>query len=219
MNKIKAIIFDMDGLLIDSMVYWIEEDHKYLAKHGLVLTEDMIKYFTGRSEIENMTWLIEEHGLVGEVEDLLAERNDDIDLIYTEKTNLMPGVLTLINKIKQAGLKQAIATGAPSRHLKLVIDRFQWHDHFESFISSEHVESIGKPDPRIFLHAAKELGIEPENCVVFEDAENGVEAAKRAGMKCIAVPDSRWSFGDFSRADLVVSSLEDEKILEFLKIE
>lgn len=214
----KAVIFDMDGLLIDSMIHWIEADQIFFGEHGITLTEEMITYFTGRSETENMQWVKEQYSLESTVEDLLSERLENVNLIYTQKTNLMPGVENLISKIKKAGLKQAIATGAPSKQLKLVVDRFKWQDHFETFIAADHVGNIGKPDPSIFLHTAKELGVAPEDCVVFEDGENGVVAAKAAGMKCVAVPDPRWSFGDFSQADLIVESLTDKKILEFLNL-
>ena len=101
---------------------------------------------------------------------------------------------------------------------KIVVDRFIFSDHIDEIVSADHVGHIGKPDPIIFLHTAEKLGIKPEHCVVFEDAENGVTAAKRAGMKCVAVLDSRWSFGDFSQADLVVDSLEDQAVYKFLDL-
>jgi len=215
---IRAIIFDMDGLLIDSMLHWIEIDHIFFGKYGIKLTNEMIRYFSGRSEIENMIWVKETYKLKEKLEDLMNERVASTDEIYLEKTNLMPGVKELLPKIKKAGLKMSVATGAPRRQLKLAVDRFKWDDRFESFVSPEDVGNVGKPDPGLFLFAARSLKVDPSECVVFEDAENGVIAAKKAGMRCIAVPDSRWSFGDFSSADLLAESLNDEKIAKFLNI-
>jgi HAD superfamily hydrolase (TIGR01509 family) len=215
-EKIKAVIFDMDGLLIDSMIHWMDADRIFFKKYNIVLTNDIIKYFSGRSEVENYNWLKSEFNLADSVDKMLAERRIGVEKIYQEKTQVMPGVEDLIKKIKQTELKKAIASGAPLNDIKKVVDRFGWHNHFDELISSDHVGGIGKPDPGIYLHTAERLKINPADCVVLEDAENGVVAAKKAGMKCIAVLDKRWSFGDFSGADLAVESLEDERIKRFL---
>jgi len=113
-------------------------------------------------------------------------------------------------------VRQAIATGAPKLAADKLVNRFGCQDYFEKIVSVECTGLPGKPDPGVFLHAAKVLVVEPEHCVVFEDAQNGVLAAKAAGMRCIAVPDARWSFGDFSQADLIVDSLADERVMKFL---
>jgi len=217
-NKFKAAIFDMDGLLIDSMLYWIEVDNKFFNKYNIKLTEKIIIRLTGKSEIENMIWLKNEFGLPGTVEELLEERQESTDNIYTEKTMLMPGVDQLLTKIKQKRMLQSIASGAPLHHINIAANRFNWYEYFDELISTDQVNHTGKPDPGVYLHVAKITKVKPEECVVFEDAENGIVSAKRAGMKCIAVPDKRWSFGDLSRADLTVESLEDVRILEYLNL-
>ena len=99
-----------------------------------------------------------------------------------------------------------------------MVERFGWQDHFDELVSPDHVGGVGKPDPRIYLHTADLLKVNPADCVVLEDAENGVVAAKKAGMKCIAVLDKRWSFGNFDMADLTVESLEDGRVYKFLKL-
>ena len=218
MAKFEAVIFDMDGLLIDSMWHWIVSDTQFFGGFGIKLTDEMIKYFSGRSETESMSWAKEKFGLKETVKELLEKRKEQVDKIYTHHTALMPGVEELLKKIKAAGVKRAIASGAPIYQIKIVADRFNWHDYFSHYISPEHVGNVGKPNPAVYLHAAKVLEVDPKRCVVFEDAENGVIAAKEAGMCCVAVPDARWSPGDFSRADLVVNSLEDEKIFKFLNV-
>lgn len=208
----------MDGVLIDSMLHWIDSDVEFLKSHGVALTEDMIKYFSGRSERENMTWLKEKFGIPHEINHLISTRKLITDKIYTHKTALLPGVIELLEKIKSGGLKQALASGAPMRQIKIAMERFGWDKYFDEVVSPDHVGEVGKPDPRIYLHTAERLKINPAHCVVFEDAENGVVAAKRAGMYCVAIPDPRWSPGDFSSADLIVKSLEDERILKLLNL-
>ncbi|MFA6486691.1 MAG: HAD family phosphatase [Candidatus Magasanikbacteria bacterium] len=219
MNKqFEAVIFDMDGILIDSMIHWINADLDFLKIHGIELTDEMIKYFSGRSETENMRWLKETFSLPHEIEHLLETRARTTDKIYSHHTNLMPGADALVKKIKTAGYKMAIASGAPLRQIQMAADRFGWNEYFDKIVSPDHIGHIGKPNPKIYSHTAELLGVKPENCVVFEDAENGVVAAKGAGMYCVAVPDERWSPGDFSGADMIVSSLGDQSIFDLLYI-
>lgn len=217
-KKPKAIIFDMDGLLIDSMQYFIDEDDNFLRSFNIELTKDIIRRFSGQSEEENMSWIKETYGLKHSVAELQSFRGDFTQKIYSDKSQIMPGVDELMKKIKQIGLKRAIASGAPLKNIKTVVERFGWQDYFHALVSPDLVDFVGKPNPRVYLYAAERLGVLPEECLVFEDAENGVVAAKRAGMICVAVPDKRWSFGDFSQADLIVKSLADEKINKFLNI-
>jgi len=218
MNKFDAIIFDMDGLLIDSMLYWVNLDQAFFKKHGIDLTDDIVRYFSGRKEQENMEWMKENFKIKDSVEDLIKKRYKETDLIYSQKTELMPGAEKLVRFNKEKNIQQAIATGSPYRHLNLVKERFSWWDnHFNLFVSVDEVKK-GKPDPAVYLYTAEKLKVDPKKCVVFEDAENGLMSAKAAGMKCIAVPDARWSPGDFSKADLIADSLEDEKIFKFLNL-
>ena len=207
----------MDGLMIDSMMHWLDLDEHIFEECGVKLTEDMVRHMTGKSEKENIFWLKTEHGinLSGEH---LDKRRMMVDEIYNKKTQLMPGILDLINKINKSDCKQAIASGAPLRSVQKVVERFGWQDHFTVLVSADDVDHTGKPDPRIFLHTAEKLGIDPKDCVVFEDAENGVVAAKRAGMMCVAVPDERWSYGVFDKADLIVDSLENNEVYKFLNL-
>jgi HAD superfamily hydrolase (TIGR01509 family) len=216
--KIGAIIYDMDGLLIDSMIHWMVKDEVWFGARNIELTPELIKFFTGRSIRENLTHLKERFGFIETIDELVSERISWEHEIYNVLTNEMPGAAALFEQVHATNLKQAIASGAPLTAVTKTVERFGWMKYLDALVSSDHVECIGKPDPGIFLYTAKQLGESPENCVVFEDAENGVVAAKRAGMKCIAVLDKRWSFGDFSQADLVVDSLEDERVYEFLGI-
>jgi HAD superfamily hydrolase (TIGR01509 family) len=208
----------MDGLLIDSMKHWIEFDKRFFEERKIEFDPEIIRHFTGKTITECMIWLKNHFGLAESVTELCQGRDGWIEKIYDELTELMPGADTLVKKIKKLGIPQAIATGAPRIAAEKLINRFGWHDYFDELVSVECTEAPGKPHPGVFLHTAKVLGINPEHCVVFEDAENGVLAAKAAGMKCIAVPDERWSFGNFSAADLVADSLEDKKVFDFLNL-
>ncbi|MFH1286349.1 MAG: HAD family phosphatase [Candidatus Magasanikbacteria bacterium] len=218
-TQYKAIIFDMDGLLIDSMQYWVDCDQEWFGSFGREVTPELIKFLSGRTIRENMEWMKQEFALEESVEWLMQKRNKMTESIYTQKTQPMPGVEHLVQSISTSSIKQAIASGSSKERIQTIIDRFSWNDYFDFCLSAEEVGDRGKPEPDVFLKAAKKLGVDPARCVVFEDAENGVVAAKRAGMACVAVPDKRWSVGDFSRADLIADSLEDTRLSDYIHID
>lgn len=216
---IKAIIFDMDGLLIDSMLHWIELDKEFFATQNKEFDPEYVRKLTGHSQQECMTIVKEYFDLSDkEVRELFLKKKKYVNDIYTVKTDIMPGVQCLVDKIKVSSFKQAIASGSPLHDITKVVNRFKWRDHFDELISADHVGEVGKPDPAIYVHTAECLQVDPKDCVVFEDAENGVKAAKDAGMSCIAVPDERWSFGNFDKADLIVDSLQNKKVFDYLKL-
>ncbi|PIT87697.1 MAG: hypothetical protein COU31_01480 [Candidatus Magasanikbacteria bacterium CG10_big_fil_rev_8_21_14_0_10_40_10] len=219
MSRFKAAIFDMDGLLIDSMLYWLDLDRQIFDKYGYELTDDHVIRLTGGSDVENMIFLKEVFNLSPEHEQGIFDlRRNNVEVIYKDKCAPMPGANELLEKLHLAGIKKAVATGAPSVYARRILDRFDWHKYFDHLAAADHVGNVGKPNPAIFLHALEKLSLTPQECVVFEDAQNGITAAKRAGMTCIAVPDKRWSFGDFSQADLVADSLNDQSIINFLNL-
>ena len=214
--KFKAIIFDMDGVLIDSMLYWVRNDTDFLKKYNLELTKELVTEFSGKGLGEVAKLVKDRFNLPQSVEQIMADNRGHSEDIYDTKTLPMPGADMLLEKIKQSNLKSAIASGSPLYRIEKITDRFNWKDYFHHLVSVDHVDDRGKPDPSVYRHTAKLLKIHPSECVVVEDAQNGVEAALSAGMKCVAIPDARWSYGDFSKADLIADSLVDPKLLTFL---
>lgn len=159
------------------------------------------------------------NNLPNSVEEILAHKINTSAAVYGEYSLPLIGADDLLKRIKnQNNKKTAIASGSSLDRIKIIMDRFSWHDYFDALVSADHVDNAGKPDPAIFLYAAKKLGVMPNECVVIEDAENGLNAAKRAGMQCVINFDKRWCHGDYSGADLVVNSLGDKKIYDFLGI-
>ncbi|MEK7131468.1 MAG: HAD family phosphatase [Patescibacteria group bacterium] len=219
MSKFKAILFDMDGTLIDSELHWINVEKKFGEIFNIPYSREWTKLVNGRSLMESSKMFKELHNLPHSVEEILAHKDNCSEAVYTDHALPLVGADDLLRRIKkQADKKTAIASGASLDRIKKIVDRFSWQDYFDALISTDHVDYIGKPDPAIFLYAAQELGISPSECVVIEDSENGFNAAKRAGMKCVVKFDDRWSNGDFSGADLIVNSLDDKKIYDFLGI-
>lgn len=219
MTKFKAILFDMDGTLIDSEFHWKDAETKFVESFGVSFSHDWVKLINGKSAIESSKMFKELHNLPNPVEEILERKINFSEAVYTNYSLPLFGADDLLKRIKQqVDKKTAIASGASLDRIKKIVDRFSWQNYFDTLVSTDHVDYVGKPDPAIFLYAAKQLGFSPEECVVVEDSENGLNAAKRAGMKCAVRFDERWSRGDYSRADLIVDSLDDEKLYDFLGV-
>lgn len=216
--KFKAVIFDMDGVLIDSELHWFRAEIDWLKQYNITLTRGYIAKMTGRSLFECVKILKEDFGLPTAVEKLASQKKKFSDAIYKHQAQAMPGVDALLKKIKNSKLKLAIASGSMLERIEMIVSRFNWKHYFDNLISTDHVNLVGKPNPAIYSYAAKRLKLKPGECVVIEDSVNGLMAAKEAGMSCIATLDKRWSYGDFSRADLIVNSLIDKKIFKFIGI-
>ena len=215
----KAVIFDMDGVIIDSEFYWAKAEMGFLDKYNIKLSRELTAKMTGQSSKENALFLRNHFGLTDSVEQILEGHLEATEPIYRYQAGPMPGASELFPKIKAAGIKLAIASGSTLDRIKTITQRFNWDQYFDAIVSTDQVNYVGKPDPAIYNHTVKVLGLLPKECVVIEDSVNGLRSAHGAGMQCVAVPDPRWSFGDFSKADLMIKSLEDRNLFEFLGIE
>lgn len=185
----KAVIFDLDGTLIDSMWVWTQVDERYLGRFGIEVPEDLHKQIEGMSFSEGAVYFKEHfHEITDSVEEIVAEWNRMAFLMYVEEVPMKPGAEAFVKKIRRLGLKTAIAT-SNSRHLvETILKVHGLQDAFDAIVTDDDVPH-GKPDPYIYLEAAKRIGVEPKECFVFEDIVMGILAGQRAGMKVCAVRD------------------------------
>jgi HAD superfamily hydrolase (TIGR01509 family) len=216
---LQAIIFDMDGVLVDNHEPWTAFDKKFLAQFNITPSKEHSLYVNGRSEEEVVSWIKENYKLTESVDEIWASRQGWLRDVYEVGSKPMSEVENLLKKIKESNLKLALCSGAKMWMIKIILDRFQWHDYFEVVVSADHVGYLGKPNPEIYLHTARLLNVPPANCLVFEDAENGVKAAIDAGMSCVGYKDSRFDLpADLSAANFVVNSFADKKLIKFLGV-
>jgi mannitol-1-/sugar-/sorbitol-6-/2-deoxyglucose-6-phosphatase len=207
---IKAVIFDMDGLLIDSEPHWRNAEIVIFGRLGLTLTEDqcmqtmgmrideVVKYWYERHPWSNCTLLDVETEIVQAVE----------DLVLTEGT-AMEGVAQTLDFFRQQRLRVALASSSKLRLIHSVLNKLNIRQHFEVIHSAEF-EEYGKPHPAIFLSTARQLTVPPTQCLVFEDSFNGLISAKAARMKTVAVPEGEaFSQTRFDIADLKLRSLRE----------
>jgi HAD superfamily hydrolase (TIGR01509 family) len=202
---ISAVIFDLDGLLADTEKLHLQAYKETLAAHGIELRdseyeEHWIRLGKGRREF------IRARGLDLDPDVLRKEKAARYTHLVATEAEPMPGAHDLLNTLY--GKKAlALASSSNSTSVKLAVSVLGIASCFSVILSGDSVER-GKPHPDIFLLASQKLGVPPANCVVLEDAEKGVIAARAAGMKCIAVPNRHTKGNDLSKATLVVSGLD-----------
>jgi HAD superfamily hydrolase (TIGR01509 family) len=208
-RMIKAVIFDMDGLMIDSEHLQSKSFEAVLGEYGV--TPDLhggLVQEVGVGARDNWERLKELHQLSESVEVLYDKKQRVYEELLAQGMQPMPGLMSLLDYLSERDVKKAIASSSARHHIITVIEQLQAGHHFDAIISGDQVKR-GKPEPDIFLRAAEEVGIKPTECIVLEYAPTGVAAAKRAGMKVVAVPNRHIDRKLFSEADLVVDSLEE----------
>lgn len=210
MVGIKAVIFDMDGVLIDSEPLWKRAMIKGFNDIGVDFTEEDCRKTTGMRFKEVVNHWFNHHNIEHTHPDELDKNvvQHLIELIRTEGKP-MTGALELLKHIQNQSLPIGLATSSAHNLVDAVLQCLQTGSYFKSVVSAEFLQ-YGKPHPEVFLKCAAELGIEPKNCLVIEDSVNGVIAAKAAQMKVIAVPDAEHKHDKrFAIADHCVNSLHD----------
>lgn len=201
---VDAVVFDMDGVIVDSEVYWHEAEGSILAE-AVPGAEVDVEEITGMNVLDQYDHLAEEY-------DMAVSRDAYFDLydrraerVYTEKASLMDGFHDLLDALRDRGIAIALVSSSFPHWIDMVLDRFDLRDAFDVVVSAEDIEGPSKPDPHIYEHAADALGIPPERCVAVEDSHHGVVAATRAGMRCIGFRARHNQDTDLTDADAVVN--------------
>ena len=212
-QRVEAAIFDFDETMIDLERQHTAASRRLCEAMGADYQDTTFEFrsWSGRRVIDDVRELRSLFGWERSVEDLLAERQRyfDEEIAAATDLELMQGVRTMITALQERGVTLAIASSAVRSSIENVLERFQLLSSFEVIVDGSEVER-GKPDPQAYLVTAGRLGVDPAQCVVFEDAAVGVRAAKGAGMYCIAVRNlNARTFQDLSPADLIVSSFDE----------
>jgi HAD superfamily hydrolase (TIGR01509 family) len=184
---VRAVIFDLDGTLIDSEPNYLLADQKLLAKYGIAFSEEDKRQYIGGSNLDMMIDLVRRHGLPITPESLAEEKNA-LYLEFAEAGTLIyQPMKRFLDLLTTRGVPVAVASGSSPLVIGRLLKALGLAETFEQVVSAEEVPQ-GKPAPDVFLEAAHRLGVPPHTCIVVEDSRPGVEAAHRGFMRCIAVP-------------------------------
>jgi len=211
---VRAILWDLDGVLVSSMEFHYQAYREVLAPRGKDLSRE--EYLRELIGLRNYVIL---RRVLGELSDeevtaLADQKEEAFRRRIRGNVQALPGAERLVRRAKEAGLRQAIVSSTPRANIEVMLQSLGLWDLFEVIVG-EADATRGKPDPEGFLVAAQRLGVPPDECVVIEDAPEGIAAGKAAGMRCIGVTNTRPA-ERLSHADLVVASLEEDRVWDFV---
>jgi beta-phosphoglucomutase len=200
-----GVIWDMDGVLIDTGEFHFRAWSQALSERAIPFSRELFQVTFGMNNTGLLSMLLGQTP----APELVAEISDRKERLFRHEirgqAQLLPGVQTWLEDLKSAGVRQAIASSAPPANIDALMDELYLRPYFDAIVSG--FDLPGKPDPAVFLEAARLIGVPPGRCVVVEDAIAGVEAARRAGTKCIAVTTTN-SADALVDADIVAERLD-----------
>jgi beta-phosphoglucomutase family hydrolase len=207
MSEAKGVIWDLDGVIVDTASFHFEAWKKTLKEMGLPFSQEKFALIFGRRNRDILMEVVGRPLSTEEMERISARKESLFREALKGKVRPLPGVLFWLEELKRRGCWQALATSAPRENMEMMVGCLGIEGFFDEIVLADKV-SAGKPEPEIFLLAAKALELSPACCIVIEDAVAGVKGAKRAGMRCIAVATSHPRTA-LAEADMVVDSLND----------
>lgn len=211
LNNIEAVLFDLDGTLVESMSMWGDIDVDYLKKFHLPVPKGLQQAIEGLSMYQTAVYFKENFAIKDSLEKIMDDWNRMAYEKYTTDIPLKSGVRAFLDKLKWKKIPCGIATSNSRILTEAILKSHQVEDYFSAMVSGDEIIN-GKPDPEVYLEAAKKLGANPERCLVFEDIPFGIIAGKRAGMTVCAVEDE-YSMKDREEkirlADFYIKSYEE----------
>ena len=203
-SKSRAVLWDMDGTLIDSEEFHWLAWHETMSDEGISITrQQFLASFGQRNDSILPRWL-GESATPERIERIASSKEERYRaLVRRDGIAPLPGVSNRVHRLHEQGWRQAIASAAPRANIEVILEALGAKQFFQAIVSAEDV-SRGKPDPEVFVTAALRVGVPPERCIVVEDTAAGIEGARRAGMRSIGVGRN----GKHLAADVVVPSLE-----------
>jgi HAD superfamily hydrolase (TIGR01509 family) len=213
---ISAVIFDLDGVLIDSEPLHCMADNQLLKDLGIDTPENYFDRFTGWTDSAMWGAIKTDYMITKSIDELkVLQVPIKLKLIREGDYKAIPGTIELLEEIKKRHLPIAIASSSPRLFIEAVVQKIGIAQYFAAIVSGEEVEQ-SKPEPDIFLKAAGFLNVYPSECLVVEDSKSGTIAAKKAGMKCIGYQNLNSGNQDLSEADFIVNDIKEIDIIKVL---
>lgn len=188
-NDTKAIIFDLDGTLVDSLWVWSYIDTNYLSKHNIIAPNNLHSEICHLSFIDTAKYFKNTFNIPDSIDEIMAEWNSMAYDSYSSEVFIKKGVKEFLDKLKDLGIKIALATSNSEELLTITLKNNNIYDYFDVITTTSEV-TRGKDHPDVYLLTANKLNVDPKDCIVFEDILLAVRGAKKAGMKVFAVKDN-----------------------------
>jgi HAD superfamily hydrolase (TIGR01509 family) len=213
---IRAVCFDLDGLMFNTEHVFYESADVLLQRRGLAMSRGAMDAMLGRRPLESFQALIDFLGLKEGPAELLTESRVVFHELLLTKLQPMPGLFELLDLIEAVGLPKGVATSSPRDYLEDVFGRFNLLSRFPIALTAESVTQ-GKPNPEIYLKAAEQLGVQPGEMLVLEDTQTGTRAGAAAGAYVVSVPHEHTATHDFSQAKYIATGLNDPFVISLVQ--
>jgi len=214
-SPLRAVIFDLDGLMFNTEELYQEVGRQSLARRGKQLTQDLLDQMMGRKSDIALQIMIDWHELDLTIEKLAAEQAEIMFALLPDRLQPLPGLLSLLDALEAGGIPKAIATSSGRKFVTQVLGQFQLEPRFSYVFTSEDI-THGKPAPDVYLLAAQTLGFQPQQTMVLEDTQIGCQAATAAQAYTVAVPGEHSQNHNFADVKFVADTLKDCRIYEAL---
>lgn len=210
MKMIKGIIFDMDGLLIDSEASTYKLYQKVFIEHGLTLDKNFYLDLLGTNEAKIIRSIAEVFNSENEARLIVNKVHEELNTLFeVEGVPVKTGVFKLLNYLEKHSIKKAVATSSSRQRAIKILKSAGLYDFFDVIVCGDEV-SVGKPNPEIFIKATNELCLVPEEVLVFEDSENGIKGAYAGGMHVVNIPDLKHPSPYIHKyANKIINNLEE----------
>ncbi len=212
---IRAICFDLDGLMFNTEHVFYASAEELLGRRGLPMTRAAMNAMLGRRPLESFQALVDLLQLTEQPAELLAESRTIFYGLLDTRLETMPGLFELLDRIEAKGLPKGVATSSPRDYLEHMLGRFDLQGRFPITLTAEDV-THGKPHPEIYLKAAEKLGVAPANMLVLEDSYAGTKAGVAAGAFVVSVPHEHTAEHDFTGTRHRAASLSDPFIFDLI---
>jgi HAD superfamily hydrolase (TIGR01509 family) len=199
-----AVIFDMDGVIVDSEIHWKTTEGYFLQSLLPAWSANDQDKIIGLGVLDLYALLVNTYHLQQTKEQFLEFYQEMANEIYGQKVSLIDGFKELLSALNTNTIPVALASSSPTSWINIMLERFSLRDSFQAVVSADELAGQGKPSPAIYLLTATRLGVSPNRCIAVEDSKNGVLSAKNAGMFCVGFRNGFNDEQDLSRADMII---------------
>jgi pseudouridine 5'-phosphatase len=215
--QLKAVVFDLDGLLVNSEDLYEQAGETVLNRRGKTYDAALREQMMGRPVVDAIQLMIDCHSLPDPLEELMCECREVLESLMATSLSPMPGVKRLLVELQAAQVPIAVATSGTREYAHAVLSKLNLKQCFRFILTADDI-TRGKPDPEVYLLAAERLGLAPPQMMVLEDSANGCRAAVAARAFVVAVPNRHTSDHSFTGARLIADTLADPRIRRALKL-